>query len=562
MSWRLFNKKLIAICLIAFAPLVSGQVSPGFVATSSQNHIWFAVETGRAGGPVSLLHIPVSSTDPIYNTILELPLLPEAMAAWKDRLWLVFPPEVGAEDRREVFTVRIGYNATLERFFPSPADHLIQEPPLPNEGILVSAVGTKQGPVVMIESSSQQPEPGARRTGAPEGHSVATSLEDVELYGLRRGKWDQLPALVTSKSEDVSDLTGPLFLATQGSDRDEVTVLVNVTDGTHSNHVAAALTLTTEGEESKWTSRLINLNLSQVQGLLTVGGRLMLQEQAQPAAEIGVPATGDVIALAYVYANRRLPLLEFDQPAAESWVLLGTSSGVELLEVFGPGRFMIRHIRTNAMATIAQSSSLSDDDKAVIGIPLELQPASKFGPELWQVTVLSVLMMGLVLLLLLVRPPARGAEMTLPQGVQLMPLSTRLLALLIDFIPGGLVAIFIIQAEFSDLLRIPSFNLALTEGLPYLVMVTITVLHEGITEQICRCTLGKAILGCQIISLDGMVPDRRRLLIRSVVKWIVLLLPVLVIVNILSRLLQGVHDQAAGTLVVRRTKAIVPPPEA
>ena len=277
---------------------------------------------------------------------------------------------------------------------------------------------------------------------------------------------------------------------------------------------------------------------------------------------MGGSAIEDVISLAYVYANRRLPLLEFDQPAAESWALLGTSSGVELLEIFGPGRFMIRHIRTNAMATIAQSSSLSGDNEAVIGMPLELQPASQFGPDLWQVTVLSVLMMGLVLLLLLVRPPARGAEMALPQGVQLMPLSTRFLALLIDFIPGAIVAIFIFQADISDLLRIPSLNLTLTEGLPYLVMVTITVIHEGITEQICRSTLGKGILGCQIISLDGAVPDRRRLLIRSVVKWIVLLLPVLVIVNILSRLLQGVHDQAAGTLVVRRTRAIVPPPEA
>ena len=547
---------------MVFAPLVSGQVSPGFVATSSQDHIWFAVETGRAGGPVSLLHIPVSSKEPIYNTILELPFLPEAMAACKDRLWLVFPPEVGAEDRREVFTIRIGYNATLERFFSSPSDHLIQEPPLPNEGRLISAVGAKQGPVVMIESSSQQPEPGTRRTGAPEGHRVVTSLEDVELYALRRGKWDQLPALVKPDSKDDSDLTGPLFLAAQGTARDQVTVLVNVADGVRSGHAAAALTLVMEGGESKWNSRLIKLDLSQVQHLLTVSGRLMLQEQAQPGAEMGGPAIEDVISLAYVYANRRLPLLEFDQPAAENWALLGTSSGVELLEIFGPGRFMIRHIRTNAMATIAQSSSLSGDNEAVIGMPLELQPASHFGPDLWQVTVLSVLMMGLVLLLLLVRPPARGAEMALPQGVQLMPLSTRFLALLIDFIPGGIVAIFIFQADISDLLRIPSLNLTLTEGLPYLVMVTITVIHEGITEQICRSTLGKGILGCQIISLDGAVPDRRRLLIRSVVKWIVLLLPVLVIVNILSRLLQGVHDQAAGTLVVRRTRAIVPPPEA
>lgn len=112
----------------------------------------------------------------------------------------------------------------------------------------------------------------------------------------------------------------------------------------------------------------------------------------------------------------------------------------------------------------------------------------------------------------------------------------RLVALFADWVIASLVA--------SAVLRKPLFSGSNElSGMQLIVFVVMTALLVGLLGY----TIGHRILDLQVISLDGRPVGLLRGLLRAVL--VGLLIPAV----IFDRDRRGLHDKAAGTVVVRRT---------
>jgi uncharacterized RDD family membrane protein YckC len=131
-----------------------------------------------------------------------------------------------------------------------------------------------------------------------------------------------------------------------------------------------------------------------------------------------------------------------------------------------------------------------------------------------------------------------------------MPPIPRLLALVMDLFPGGVVSVLVLRCSPIDVLRLPIFTDSLELALPFLVMVGVAFVHMTLTEMIKGTTLGKALLGARVISNSGQRPDAKQVLIRNAVKVLILLVPVLAIFALLNPNLRGFNDLVARTVVV------------
>jgi uncharacterized RDD family membrane protein YckC len=131
----------------------------------------------------------------------------------------------------------------------------------------------------------------------------------------------------------------------------------------------------------------------------------------------------------------------------------------------------------------------------------------------------------------------------------LAPLGTRVLAGLLDALPvvaSAVAFVMYMEARGFDAVTTGWYAHPITwAGL------ALYLLHTTASEVLTGRTMGKALVGLRVVSLDGSVPDRGQLLTRNLLRIIdagLLFIPVLLVP--FSPLRQRVGDAAAGTLVV------------
>ncbi len=103
----------VAMAVVAGSgPVAAGGPLP---AASSDEHIWFVVESSPPQPRIELRHHATEMDGPFYSRGVPLSRTPEAMAAWGNRLWLIYDgPKLGQTSvRREVFTVEVVLNPAL-----------------------------------------------------------------------------------------------------------------------------------------------------------------------------------------------------------------------------------------------------------------------------------------------------------------------------------------------------------------------------------------------------------------------------------------------------------------
>ena len=94
-------------------------------------------------------------------------------------------------------------------------------------------------------------------------------------------------------------------------------------------------------------------------------------------------------------------------------------------------------------------------------------------------------------------------------------------------------------------------TLNVSQAVPFMLTVTITAIHSGVTEMAAATTLGKAIFRGRVTTMNGGRPTRAKLLARNLVKLIVMLVPPLALVAFLNPHRQGMADLFAHTVVVQ-----------
>ena len=501
--------------IIAFAVVVltvgrPAAAAPDLVGTGSGDHLWFVVDADPDDDRVELMHYSRTASGPYARVMKSLPAPPVAMAAWNDRLWLVFVSK--GRDGLDVASVRIARHALQDRYHLVPHDRFELEPSLPGGGDLIGFVGTVHGPVALIVPP--------RATRTLDAGTTLPSVMSPRLLHLRNREWEDVAL------PDAFNGTEYARLAATGDGGTRLLLLDPV-----SGRVGDGAVLYEREEDGGWSSWPAPASDGQrhwPRRLIRIG---------KHAAALVKAEGPDAWQLAYLRREQQIEFASFESPAGD-WNVFGLADGPRIAAHKPRDGVSLRHVLP-ATGTVGEPVTLTPP-------PFDTRTMLR-GPVLFVIVLFAL---GLIVWL----RPGASEPVELPPGTHLLPPSIRLWALLIDMIPGGVVAVLVTGCRPIELLGVP---LVALDPNPFLIMAGITVGLSAGLEMMSGTTIGKRLLGARVIGVDGPA-GARRCLIRNAVKLVELLVPPLAIIVMMTPNLQGLHDLAARTLVVHTEAA---PPE-
>jgi uncharacterized RDD family membrane protein YckC len=156
-----------------------------------------------------------------------------------------------------------------------------------------------------------------------------------------------------------------------------------------------------------------------------------------------------------------------------------------------------------------------------------------------------------MLLVFLVRPSAGRAPFQIPSGLTAAPLGARCSALAIDLVPGAVLAVAVMKSPLSELARLPLWTTHLSETRAFFVMSGIMLAHVTLSELFTGTSIGKALMGLRVVAASGRRPNPGQVLVRSVIKALTLVIPVIAVLVLVNHNRQGLGDVLSKTVVVR-----------
>ncbi|MHC4825021.1 MAG: RDD family protein [Planctomycetota bacterium] len=471
-------------------------------AASSEDHVWFIVRSDAPRARLELRHCARDAGCPYYTRGLTLavndPNAIEAMAAWRNQLWLVFAPTPGEPARRETFTVQVQRNPALEVWYHEPHDHLRAVVSLNGAGSLGGFVGTADGPVAMILDQ-----------GPPETGETA-----ARLLQLRGRQWHEVPLPRGLGREDWR-------LGAAGPDGRNL-LLLQEPEGR-----GGPVVVHRRDADGVWSAGEVPLAPVRLRSLSRVGPNVALVMETAPAGQVEV---------AYLRPGSLLRLAQLAPPQGR-WSVLGARDGLRLIGQTPLGEVVMTRI-----------DPISGD----VGPREVMAPQSLMSGRVLHRPLFLALGITALMVIVLFRPTGSAATVALPESMAALPPLPRLLAVAADLGVSGVVSLILFRCPPVELLWWPLWTTDLWASAPFLVMVGLTVAHSTLTELAAACTLGKKLVGAKVVGGDGARPSAGAILVRNALKTIVLLIPVLAVFSILNPHLQGLGDQVARTVVVRQ----------
>ncbi len=510
MRWSKQNWLLPALALgwsVIAANPVCGQALLG---ASSDDHLWFVGPSTSGDDTFVLYHHALAMGGPHYRG-QPLNERPQAVAAWANRLWLIFPATVNSDRlRRETFTIEANLNETVGAYDYDPSDRLSVVDSLDGLGKLVGFVAAPDGPVA-LRVPFQRARAGVQ---AREGSIAAEPVLDAPVLERLSGtRWEPLPL-----PEDLP-IRGQYRLAAGPADGNRLLLLTAPPDQPDQG------VLYRRTSEETWDRVDVLVDVRRVDAVVRWEAQIALVLQA---------ATPGQMEIAYLRPSSLVSLGEIPAPSGR-WGVFGLRDGLRLIEQSNRGGFQIRRI----------------DPVTGTLTPAEVMSSQSLLP--WRslhMPLLFAVAMTVLLLVLILRPAAKATPTKLPPAVAVLSVVPRVLALGIDLAVGGLLTILLLQCTPAQLLQIPMWTPDIADATPCLWLIGITVIHTTAGEMIFARSIGKAMLGARVITAQGARPTLQSILVRNVFKIIVLLIPVLAVFALLNHHLQGLGDLMARTLVV------------
>jgi uncharacterized RDD family membrane protein YckC len=276
----------------------------------------------------------------------------------------------------------------------------------------------------------------------------------------------------------------------------------------------------------RWTQSTLEADLRRIAGIAR------LDSQVVAAIE---DTAADSVLIAYLRASAMLPVATLPQPKRAFW-LFPRGSELVMLQTAGPRSFSLTEIRPV---------------DGSFGPTEQLVPQPMSSTRVWQLgLVVAVIVMSI--LLLFVVKPLIAPDSALPNVVRLLPASRRLSAMMLDLIPGAVIAVISLGCSPLELLSAPAMTFDAATFTPNVLMMAITAVYCGLFESNWSTTPGKWLMGGRVESLRQARPAFSMVLVRNSVKFLVLLVPPLGLVVLLTPHMQGLQDVAGRTLVVTR----------
>lgn len=509
----------LALTALGNSPALASDES--IVSTSSSQHLWFVIEEQRGkseGVPrvFRMFHHAAAMADATVSseaTIPKLSQMPEAMTAWDSQLWIVNPAQPNQlQARRDVFSVRVRYDATFNIYQHDPFDRLTTVEPLPAEGRLAGFVALASGPVALLMPTERGVSSVALHDGT---RANKDELAAPRLLRLTNGSWADVPLPSSLDASDIVQL---------GASRTDEGVLCLISAAPVRRGTVATSQFH-RFENEQWTTSTVAIDVASVRSMACV-----LDE----CAAVVNDNDGETASVVILRPGRLHTVATFPKPDGP-WTMLGLGSDLRLIT-----RGSVNQVYMQRFDPISGEAKAREQFEA-------LRPSLAIMLHL----IVLVLVVTVASISAFVLAKWRGeGPLDLPEHWHVLGPFGRALALMIDMIPAGLITMLFTQCSFQELINSPIAVPRLDLAFPYLMMTGLTMLHSGLWELMHGTSLGKSILNARVADEHGKRLSTRATLVRLAFKTVVLCVPILVFPTIVSRRGQGLPERASGAIVI------------
>lgn len=538
-------------------PGAGGLSATGMVGGSKgESHAWVALPLSPPTEGAAIIHLPprraegradsiADAEDGSVRLALRLPRMPERLAAWDNRVWIVFEPEpIGGKRVRRVLTMSVE-PGPLGGSWASPESEgrLPALPSLPGDEELAGFVGSSRGPLALLRSAD--PAKGYSLLMLAGAGWSPVSLSPGPMAGDAGG-------VPPGERLDLVAAPNGVAIVALGPERGAVWNGQFLKDGPKKPGNSPVRVL-------DWSrTGLSTLDAAGVQAplppsqMVTVAGQVVYaSRRAGGATEIWNPSSGSCRLL-----NR----------------LAGVGSPCALVPLDQIGRVALvweEREKPNAPPTAADSSPTPGfkthivEVSAFTGAVLYDGPARVGGPvSAAELKLLALVMVGVMAIVLLVvlRPDAGAGLVSLPRGLALAEPGRRVVAGAIDLLVALIAVAWFRHVPLPQLIA-PATLLYDPSGVETLLLVLgFGIVHSTLGEWLLGRSIGKLVVRCEVVRVTMATtgaepmpvanrPGLWRAAVRNVVRWT---LAPLAITGLNGPDHRHRGDLAAGTVVVIR----------
>jgi len=510
---------MLSSIFLAGGAAAQEELSSEPVAVSDGEHLWFFEPTGSAESRrvIVLHHGPFHDAIEAAQASLTEDL-PEAALAVDGRLYCFFRgrrnPDGGFTDR-SVSTVRAeSYNRSNRAWAYDPPQRARTVANLPGAGRIAAVAVDGRDPLVLLT-----PHRPLLREGESQPPDEINPALDDQLPALRRlrfgQQWESISLPQGLRREAPMTLISgmrPTLLAAREGD------------------AIGACTAFTLGEDDQWSSQPAPIDVSRIVSATVHDGQafLALHDPAAHRTDVVLWRHGRAYPIVQGAATTRTARLVSIESTLALADVSADRAGLVLTEI--------------------------DVSGGVLGESRELRRRLTPALQDFSLLVLVGALLIATLLMFLLRPsdPSR-MTVTLPHGAQIAEPRRRLAALLIDLLPAALLASLILRVPFLDvfnLSRLPMRAQHVEEALPMLLMLLLCVAHGTASEMLWGRTLGKSIMDCTVVGIDGRRASVLAIILRNALKLIALMVPVMFLMVYLNQYRQTLGDLMGRTIVI------------
>lgn len=514
------------------------------LAASGGRHVFVLRPGGTAAAGYEIMHLDAEVGPAVAQIVARLPRKPEAITAAGDRCWIVLPPFDAVRQQREVVSFRMAMQPATKVWFAEPAGRFDILPVLPKEPVLGGITATEDGPFAVTLPSQRTARGISRDRRSSLNDPIATATEIDETDG---------------QSVDATLGQGAGFVIVP-PERWRWTTLA-MPDG-FTNAVKAVVGVGGESGRLRsfvaWTSDDASWDLSELIDGQWKTSRLPLEPGLRPFAIIqsegGVVLASETVSeaggvtLDYIRrrdASESPTLLRLSQIPADRiekpFGVVGTSMGPWVFDLDAEG---LRILPVDPLSG-ALGASVSPVD--------ETRERSLLDYPWTGIVMISSLVAAILLRPIIERAPREPAA-----GIRPLPIPRRLAALCIDFIPGAMMTVLVFKIDPSQFVE--SFRSGDPEAaLPAVFAILVTATIAGIAEVFFARSIGKALVGGRVSSLDGSPGSKVQRGLRALLKLVVLLLPPLGFLVLIDPFSRGMSELLSRTCVTVRASADATP---